>query len=76
MKHVALENPDGRQVLVLTNPGAARVIELQLANMDGLVFVKGGFSTTLAWEVVLSLIKTSWTINSPADRFRETPVRA
>lgn len=49
MKHVALENPDGQQVLVLTNPGAARVIELQLANMAASVSLKADSVTTLAW---------------------------
>jgi glucosylceramidase len=50
MKHVALENPDGQQVLVLTNPGAARVIELQLANMAASVSLKADSVTTLAWR--------------------------
>jgi glucosylceramidase len=50
MKHVALENPDGQQVLVLTNPGAARVVELQLANMAASVSLKADSVTTLAWR--------------------------
>jgi len=50
MKHVALENPDGQQVLVLTNPGAARDIELQLANMAASVSLKADSVTTLAWR--------------------------
>ena len=50
MKHVALENPDGQQVLVLTNPGSARVIELQLANLKASVPLNADSVTTLAWR--------------------------
>ncbi|MGB8985015.1 MAG: glycoside hydrolase family 30 beta sandwich domain-containing protein, partial [Candidatus Sulfotelmatobacter sp.] len=50
LKHVALENPDGRQVVVLTNPGAARVVELQLANMSASVPLNADSVTTLAWK--------------------------
>jgi glucosylceramidase len=49
-KHVALENPDGQRVLVLTNPGSARVIELQLANMKASVPLNADSVTTLAWR--------------------------
>jgi glucosylceramidase len=50
LKHVALENPDGQQVLVLTNPGVARTIELRLANMTASVPLKAASVTTLAWK--------------------------
>ncbi len=50
LKHVALENPDGRRVVVLTNPGRARVIELQLANMAASVSLSADSVTTLAWK--------------------------
>jgi glucosylceramidase len=50
LKHVALENPDGQQVLVLTNPGPARVIELQLANLRASVPLNADSVATLAWR--------------------------
>ena len=33
LEHVALENPDGQQVLIVTNTGDRRTIKLRLANM-------------------------------------------
>jgi|ERR1022692_728333 glucosylceramidase len=50
LHYVALENPDGQQVLVLTNPGPARGIELRLANMAAPVSLKANSVTTLAWR--------------------------
>jgi len=50
LQHVALENPDGQQVLVVTNTGAARTIELRLANMAASVPLKANSLTTLAWR--------------------------
>ncbi len=50
LQHVALENPDGQQVLVVTNPGPARTIELRLANIAALVPLKATSVTTLAWR--------------------------
>jgi glucosylceramidase len=50
LQHVALENPDGQQVLVVTNAAAARTIELQLANMTAAVPLKANSVTTLAWR--------------------------
>jgi len=50
LRHVALENPDGQQVLVVTNPGSAKTIELHLANMSALVPLKQNSVTTLAWK--------------------------
>jgi glucosylceramidase len=50
LTHVALENPDGQQVLVLTNTGPARTIELRLANMAASIPVKANSVTTLAWR--------------------------
>jgi glucosylceramidase len=49
LQHVALENPDGRQVLVVTNAGAAREIQLGLANRAARVSLKEKSVTTLAW---------------------------
>jgi len=50
LRHVALENPDGQQVLLVTNPGPAKMIELRLANMAASVRVKANSVTTLAWR--------------------------
>jgi len=50
LQHVALENPDGQQVLVVTNPGPARTIALRLANLAASVPLKANSMTTLAWR--------------------------
>jgi glucosylceramidase len=50
LQHVALENPDGQRVLVLSNAGAARSIELQLANMAASIPLNADSVTTLAWR--------------------------
>lgn len=50
LQHVALENPDGQQVLVVTNTGPARTIELRQANMAAPVLLKTNSVTTLAWR--------------------------
>jgi glucosylceramidase len=50
LQHVALENPDGQQVLVVTNPGPAKTIELRLANMAASVPLKANSVVTLAWR--------------------------
>jgi len=50
LHHVALENPDGQQVLVVTNTGPARTIELRLANMAASVPLKASSLSTLAWR--------------------------
>jgi glucosylceramidase len=50
LHHVALENPGGQQVLVVTNTGPARTIELRLANMTAPVALKANSLTTLAWK--------------------------
>jgi glucosylceramidase len=50
LQHVALENPDGQQVLVVTNPGAARTIEVRLADKAASLALKANSMTTLAWR--------------------------
>jgi glucosylceramidase len=50
LQHVGLENPDGQQVLVVTNAGPARAIELRLANMAAQVPLQTNSVTTLAWR--------------------------
>jgi len=48
LQHVALENPDGQQVLVVTNPGAAKTVEIRLASMSVSVALNTNSVTTLA----------------------------
>jgi len=50
LEHVALENPDGQQVLIVTNTGARRTIELRLANMAAPVPLEANSVTTLVWK--------------------------
>lgn len=50
IQHVALENPDGQLVLVLTNPGPARTVELRVANRSAQIQLKEKSLTTLAWQ--------------------------
>ena len=50
VKHVALENPDGKKVLILTNPGPSRTLELRLANMAASAPLKTNSVTTLVWQ--------------------------
>jgi glucosylceramidase len=50
LQHAAAENPGGQQVLVVTNTGPARTIELRLANMAAEVSLLENSLTTLAWE--------------------------
>ena len=50
LRHVALENPDGQRVLVLTNTGLAKTIDLRLADMAASVPLKENSVTTLAWR--------------------------
>jgi len=50
LKNVAVENPDGQQVLIVTNPGPARTIEMRLSNMSAPVSLKPNSLTTLAWS--------------------------
>jgi len=50
LQHVAFQNPDGQQVLVVTNAGPARTIELWLANRASSVPLKASSMTTLVWR--------------------------
>jgi glucosylceramidase len=51
LQHVAFENPDRTQGLILTNAGPARTIELELARHNAIVPLKANSVTTLAWGV-------------------------
>jgi glucosylceramidase len=50
LKHLAAQNADGHQVLVLTNAGPARSIEVRMGGMAANVELKAGSVTTLAWR--------------------------
>jgi glucosylceramidase len=50
LQHVALENPDGQQVLVVTNMGPARGIELRCEDKAAQVSLKEDSITTLVWR--------------------------
>jgi len=50
LQHVGLENPDGQQVLIVTNPGAAREIEVRLGNRAARISLKSNSVITLAWR--------------------------
>lgn len=50
LQHIALENPDGQKVLVITNSGPAKTIELRLANNAASVPLKAKSLTTLTWK--------------------------
>jgi glucosylceramidase len=50
LDHTAAENPGGQQVLVITNTGPARTIELRLASMAAQVSLPENSVATLAWE--------------------------
>jgi O-glycosyl hydrolase len=50
LEHVALENPDGQQVVIVTNTGAQRTIEMRLANMAAPIPLQANSVTTLVWK--------------------------
>jgi glucosylceramidase len=50
LAHVAFKNPDGQQVLVVTNRHAARTVDLRLAEMTASVRLKANSLTSLAWR--------------------------
>ena len=49
LQHVALENPNGERVLILTNPGPARIIGIRLGNMATSVPLKTNSVSTISW---------------------------
>jgi glucosylceramidase len=49
LTHVGAENPNGQRVLLVTNTGPARTVELRVANMAAPVSLKANSLTTLAW---------------------------
>ena len=49
LRHVAFENPGGKKILVLSNPGPARVCDLRLGELAARVALPGHSVSTLAW---------------------------
>jgi glucosylceramidase len=50
LSHGACENPDGKRVLVLSNRGLARIVELRAGNMAAAVPLESDSVNTLTWE--------------------------
>jgi O-glycosyl hydrolase len=50
LHHVALENPGGSSVLVVTNPGAARSVVLQMNGVQADLSLDHDSLTTLVWK--------------------------
>jgi glucosylceramidase len=48
--HVGFENPNGQRVLVVTNPGPRKAIELRLADTAAPIPLKENSLTTLVWQ--------------------------
>jgi glucosylceramidase len=49
LHHVAFENPDGQQLLVVSNPGPAKTITVGLDNLRAEIPLRPNSLTTLAW---------------------------
>jgi glucosylceramidase len=50
LQHVALENPGGSNVLVVTNPGPVRAVDLQMNGMHADLSFDHDSLTTLVWK--------------------------
>jgi glucosylceramidase len=50
VSHVAFEHPDGRRILVITNPGSARTVRVGMANAVTDVALSADSLTTLMWR--------------------------
>ena len=50
VSHVAYQNPDGTRVVVMTNPGAERTVQLQLGDVRAAVTLAAGSITTGMWH--------------------------
>jgi O-glycosyl hydrolase len=50
------ENPDGQQVLIVTNSGARRTIELRLVDMAAPVPLQANSVTTMVWKKFVQLL--------------------
>jgi glucosylceramidase len=49
LDHIAVQNPDGSKVLVVTNRGASRTVAIQIAGMAAEVAMKQDSMATLGW---------------------------
>jgi len=49
ISHVAFENPDGKRVVVITNPGATRDCQIRLGRSQVTVALTGNSVSTLMW---------------------------
>lgn len=50
LPHASFENTDGRRVLIVTNAGAPRSVDIQLGRSQSQVTLTANSITTLAWE--------------------------
>jgi glucosylceramidase len=50
LAHVALENPDGQKVLILTNLGAARTVQVNQGLSSALVPLEENSMASLVWN--------------------------
>ena len=50
LDHVAVENPDGQKVLVLTNLGSARTVQLYQGQRSASVSLEENSMATLVWR--------------------------
>jgi glucosylceramidase len=50
LHHASFENTDGRRVLIVTNSGAPRSVDIQLGRNHSQVTLSANSITTLAWE--------------------------
>jgi len=50
LSHAGFENQDGERVLVLTNPGTERKVQLQMSGKRAEVSLQAGSVTTLVWR--------------------------
>ena len=50
LEHVAVENPDGRKVMVLTNPGPMRSVQLESAGSRASIRLPENSVVTLTWS--------------------------
>jgi glucosylceramidase len=48
--HVAVEHPDGRRVLVVTNPAAAQTASVQMGDRQSDIALDENSVTTLVWS--------------------------
>ncbi len=56
LNHVAFENPDGQQVLVVSNAGAERTIRIQIGQLSAALPLSKESVTTLVWSQLASNI--------------------